>query len=110
MTRVQGAEVSRSQDGRQLAATRSDAFGDFRFDGLPRNGGVYRADVRHAQGGAWRECTLGESVYLGEMTLVGAEEVLEAGGDGRQFAGGLSSGIGRVGPAFPDARRSEALT
>jgi Fe-S-cluster-containing dehydrogenase component len=73
------AEVSLSQDGEQLAATHSDAFGDFRFDGLPMNGGVYRVDVRHALGSAWRECALGESVYLGEMTLVGAEETLEAG-------------------------------
>jgi Fe-S-cluster-containing dehydrogenase component len=78
-TCVLGAEVTLSQDGKHLAATRSDAFGDFRFDGLPKNGGVYRVDVRHALGGAWRKCTLGESVYLGEMTLVGAEEALEAG-------------------------------
>ena len=66
---VEGAEVTLSQDGKDLATTLTDGFGDFRFDNLPRNGGAYRVDVSHAHGSAWRDCALGESVYLGELRL-----------------------------------------
>ena len=66
---VEGAEVTLSQDGKTLATTVTDGFGDFRFDDLPKNGGAYRVEVSHAHGGAWRDCTLGESVYLGEIRL-----------------------------------------
>lgn len=79
-TCVAGAEVTLSQADRVLATARSDGFGDFRFDGLPRNGGLYRIAVRHSLGGAWRECTLGDSVYLGEVALAGIEESAEANG------------------------------
>lgn len=66
---VAEAEVSLLQDGQCLATTRSDAFGDFRFPGLPRKSGEYRIDIRHPQGQAQRNCTLDESLYLGEIRL-----------------------------------------
>ena len=31
----------------------SDAFGDFRFDNLPRDGRSYRVEVSHAEGSAF---------------------------------------------------------
>ncbi len=79
MTCVVDAEVSLTQDGQLLATTRSDDFGDFRFDQLPKNSGVYRVDVRHVHGGAWRECALGESVYLGELPLGDVENTPAVG-------------------------------
>ncbi|WP_175664205.1 4Fe-4S dicluster domain-containing protein [Burkholderia ambifaria] len=53
----------------QVAETVSDGFGDFRFDGLAKGSGSYKVKIRHALGTAWRECELGESVYLGEIRL-----------------------------------------
>jgi len=53
----------------QVAETVSDGFGDFRFDGLAKSSGPYKVKIRHALGTAWRECELGESVYLGEIRL-----------------------------------------
>ncbi|EDT43015.1 hypothetical protein [Burkholderia ambifaria] len=53
----------------QIAETVSDGFGDFRFDGLAKGSGAYKVKIRHALGTAWRECELGESVYLGEIRL-----------------------------------------
>jgi Fe-S-cluster-containing dehydrogenase component len=75
---IEGAEVTLSQAGAALAATVTDSFGDFRFDGLPRNGGTYRVEVSHAHGSAWRDCVLGESVYLGELRLDRSVAVQEA--------------------------------
>ncbi len=79
MTCVADAEVSLSQDGRLLATTLSDGFGDFRFGGLPKNSGDYRIAVRHAYGRAERECRLGESVYLGDMILAPRDATIDAG-------------------------------
>ncbi len=68
---VEGAAIALHKDGALVAATNSDAFGDFRFNGLPRNSEAYRVSVHHdAHGDAWRECTLEESVYLGEIPLI----------------------------------------
>jgi hypothetical protein len=53
----------------QVAETVSNGFGDFRFDGLAKGSGPYKVKIRHALGTAWRECELGESVYLGEIRL-----------------------------------------
>ncbi|KXU83882.1 oxidoreductase [Paraburkholderia monticola] len=54
----------------KMAETVSDGFGDFRFAGLAKGSGLYRVQIRHAHGNAWRKCELGESVYLGEVRLV----------------------------------------
>jgi hypothetical protein len=62
----------------RVAETVSDAFGDFRFGGLAKDSGVYRIEIRHALGNASRECELGESIFLGEISLVPLASVVEA--------------------------------
>jgi Fe-S-cluster-containing dehydrogenase component len=67
---VEGARVELRRDGRTVAETVTDGFGDFRFDRLAPGSGTYTVDVR-ADGlpDAGREVTLGESAYLGEIRL-----------------------------------------
>ncbi|WP_321945272.1 4Fe-4S dicluster domain-containing protein [Paraburkholderia sp. J10-1] len=69
---VAGAEVILYSDDRRFAETVSDTFGDFRFGGLAKGSGTYRIYIRHALGEASRECKLGESVFLGDISLVGS--------------------------------------
>ncbi len=71
---VNAAEISLVHDGKTIARTQSDEFGDFRFDGLPPNGGDYRIDARHTLGQASRHCSLEESAYLGEIRLIAVED------------------------------------
>jgi Fe-S-cluster-containing dehydrogenase component len=66
---VTDAVVALYVGNQKVAETVSDGFGDFRFDGLERGSGLYRVEIRHALGTAWRKCELGESVYLGEVSL-----------------------------------------
>lgn len=66
---VADAEVSLHQGDRLIATARTDAFGDFRFGGLPAKSGVYRVEICHRTGDARCECELAESVYLGEIRL-----------------------------------------
>ncbi|MEI6002096.1 oxidoreductase [Paraburkholderia bengalensis] len=75
---VAGAAAVLYSGDRRVAETVSDAFGDFRFDGLGKDSGVYRIEVHHALGDASRECELGESVYLGEISLVQSTSAVEA--------------------------------
>lgn len=44
---VEGAEASLSQGGRAVATTRTDAFGDFRFDGLAPGSGAFTLSLHH---------------------------------------------------------------
>ena len=74
---VQGAKVTLSQEGKPISTATTDGFGDFRFDNLPKGGGAYRVEADHAQGGASCDCILGESVYLGELRLIRAEETAD---------------------------------
>ena len=66
---VTDASVALYVGSQKVAETGSDSFGDFRFSGLAKGSGVYRVEIRHALGNAWRECELGESVHLGEISL-----------------------------------------
>ena len=66
---VAGAQVALFQNGKCVAVTCSDAFGDFRFGGLAADSGRYRIEIRHGLGEADRECELYESLYLGEIRL-----------------------------------------
>ena len=66
---VADADVSLHQGDSLVASALTDAFGDFRFDGLPARSGVYRLEIRHRTGVARRDCELDESVYLGEIML-----------------------------------------
>jgi Fe-S-cluster-containing dehydrogenase component len=68
---VVGAEIRLSRADTELAQTRSDAFGDFRFDDLPPCSGSYGISVR-ATGFALTEVhleLLATSVVLGEIRL-----------------------------------------
>ena len=74
---VTGATVVLLQDGKKLAETTTDEFGDFRFGGLAAKSGAYRVEVSHAAGTAAREAVLGESVFLGELRLASAAMAAE---------------------------------
>jgi Fe-S-cluster-containing dehydrogenase component len=67
---VEGAHVVLKRDGRQIAATRSDPYGDFKFQSLEEDSGSYQieiADERFASKTALVE--LGKSTYLGTIAL-----------------------------------------
>jgi hypothetical protein len=68
---VADAEVTLSEGGCEVARTRTDVFGDFRFDRLPTGGKRYRVVVTDDQHGrAEREVQLdGASVVLSEIEL-----------------------------------------
>jgi Fe-S-cluster-containing dehydrogenase component len=44
---AQGAAVKLTKDGRCLAETVTDAFGDFKFDHLPGRSGIYQIEIRY---------------------------------------------------------------
>lgn len=68
---VHDAEVTLAIDGHAPARARSDAFGDFRFDGLPRGSGPCRVGITHlALGTAQVQAVIHDtSVMLGEIEL-----------------------------------------
>lgn len=66
---VEGSEVRLHQGEKLLGSTTTDAFGDFRFEGLLAKSGAYRVEICHRLGAARRDCELAESVYLGEIRL-----------------------------------------
>ena len=67
---VEGATVRLVQDGKPVAETRSDNYGDFKFDRLPENSGAYTVEIE-AAGRAKKtvEARLGQSISLGEIRL-----------------------------------------
>jgi Fe-S-cluster-containing dehydrogenase component len=68
---ITDAQAVLHASGREIARTRSDAFGDFRFDALVPGSGGHRIVVEHpAYGRAECEFTLAaDSVVLGEIEL-----------------------------------------
>ena len=67
---VAGATVIVRADGREVARATTDTFGDFKCDGFERDSGPYTIEITHPRlGAASAVCTLGESVYLGTLTL-----------------------------------------
>jgi nitrate reductase beta subunit len=67
---VEGASVRLVKDGRTVAETTSDNYGDFKFDRLDENSGSYIVEVS-AAGRAPKtvEARLGASINLGEIRL-----------------------------------------
>ena len=67
---VEGARVTLSKDGTQIAEATTDNYGDFRFDRLEEGSGAYKVEIA-ADGHPAKtvEATLGESLYLGEIRL-----------------------------------------
>ncbi len=71
---VEGAEVQLRHGDRVVAEARTDAFGDFKFDGQPPAAGACEVRVRDARFGEAR-CTaelVDRSLYLGEIALTPA--------------------------------------
>lgn len=69
---VEGARVRLHRGERVIGETRSDAYGDFKFQGLEENSGAYRveiADPRFATKAV--EVKLGQSTYLGTISVGG---------------------------------------
>ncbi len=67
---IEGAEVALIADGKTIAAARTDAFGDFKFDGLTRTSGDYTVKVtRQGFPPASAAAKAGASTYLGEIRL-----------------------------------------
>lgn len=68
-----GARVELHQRQAMLMLATTDAFGDFRFDGLKPGSGEYEVRIRLAAEAVRVRALLGEeSIYLGEITLRGA--------------------------------------
>ena len=68
---VEGAVVELSRDGRQVAKATTDAFGDFRLDGLAPASGAHELSIAHpAYGGARLAIDLDRtSIVLGDLRL-----------------------------------------
>ncbi|MBW7902900.1 MAG: oxidoreductase [Rhodocyclaceae bacterium] len=65
-----GVNVTLLKGDRQVAHAVTDAFGDFKFDGLDPDGGEYRLHFLAAdRGAATRAVVLQESVYMGTILL-----------------------------------------
>lgn len=67
---VAGAKVSLLAGNRTVAETTSDAFGDFKFDGLTETTGRYQIRASHPSlGSATAEAPAGKTTVLGEIEL-----------------------------------------
>lgn len=67
---VQGAQVTLKRQGKQIASTVSDTFGDFKFDKLDPASGSYQVEIEHRDLGRARSAVeLAESQYLGSIQL-----------------------------------------
>jgi hypothetical protein len=67
---IEGARVRLVKDGRTVAETTSDHYGDFKFDKLEEGSGSYRVEISVMGGGATSvEAVLGTSINLGEIRL-----------------------------------------
>jgi Fe-S-cluster-containing dehydrogenase component len=67
---VEGVKVRLMKDNQVIAETTSDNYGDFRFDRLDENSGLYRIEFSTADGTKKVvETKLGASINLGEIRL-----------------------------------------
>ena len=67
---VEGARITLRKDGRTVAETTSDNYGDFKFDRLDENSGTYLVEISAAGRGARTvEASLGASINLGEIRI-----------------------------------------
>jgi hypothetical protein len=67
---VEGAHIKLSKDGRTIAETASDNYGDFKFDKLDEDSGTYVVEIS-ASGRSRKtvEANLGASINLGEIRI-----------------------------------------
>jgi hypothetical protein len=67
---VEGASVRLIKDGRTVAETTSDNYGDFKFDKLDENSGAYLVEIStKGRSKTSVEARLGASINLGEIRL-----------------------------------------
>jgi Fe-S-cluster-containing dehydrogenase component len=66
---VEGAEVQLIKDGMILAGQFTDNYGDFKFEGLDSGSGEYMVRIVHGRFTRTTAATLGESIFLGEVSL-----------------------------------------
>jgi Fe-S-cluster-containing dehydrogenase component len=66
---VEGAKVRLNQNGSVVAETRTDNYGDFKFDRLEEHSGRYLVEIIAGERRAAREVQLDTSVNLGEIRL-----------------------------------------
>jgi len=67
---VEGASIFLIKDGRTLAETTSDTYGDFKFDKLDEGSGKYQVEISaEGRGKKTVEANLGTSLNLGEIRL-----------------------------------------
>jgi len=67
---VAGATVDLIKDGKTVESAVTDAFGDFKFDGLLPDSGRYQIRITHASlGSAEIETSLGQTQVLGDIEL-----------------------------------------
>ena len=76
---VAGASVELYQNDSLVMSSTTDAFGDFRFDGLAPASGDYEVRVRHGSDRRTVAVRLREdSVYIGEIALANAGKTNES--------------------------------
>lgn len=67
---IEGARVELEKDGKVVGRATTDAFGDFKIDGLDPDSGAYVCRVEHAEfGNASATVDVRDSVYIGEVRL-----------------------------------------
>jgi len=67
---VEGARIALKKDGRAIAQTTSDNYGDFKFDRLDEDSGSYTIEISiDGRGRKTVEAKLGTSINLGEIRL-----------------------------------------
>ena len=67
---IDGARVLLERDGAKLAESMSDAYGDFRFNGLEEGSGAYRVRIEDARfAPKTLDVALGKTVVLGAIML-----------------------------------------
>jgi Fe-S-cluster-containing dehydrogenase component len=66
---IEGARVRLVKDGRMVAETASDNYGDFKFDRLDEGSGPYLVEISAAGRKKTVEAQLGDSINLGEIRI-----------------------------------------
>lgn len=67
---VEGARVGLHRQGRRIAETHSDAYGDFKFRGLEEGSGIYQVEIADERfDTATVEFELGDAACLGTISL-----------------------------------------
>ena len=67
---LEGARVALTKEGRLVAETTSDNYGDFKFDRLEEGSGTYLVEISAAgRESKSVEANLGASINLGEIRI-----------------------------------------